>query len=208
MLLINNLVNNSNKDGSQIEIVLFSLSNLKEENKNMKKTCKKHGELSIDQIRSYTRNRRGREELTFSCKLCHRETASQARNIDRTKANEWARIDRKNHPEKYRAQRKRRRLMHGSKIVENEILRRFKLSKEEYDEMVKEHNNLCAICFKEETRRSRTEGEICRLAIDHCHRTNKVRGLLCHACNIMIGKAGDSIEILESAITYLRKFNS
>jgi len=41
------------------------------------------------------------------------------------------------------------------------------------------------------------------LAVDHCHNTNKVRELLCSACNILLGKAKDNISILQSAINYL-----
>jgi hypothetical protein len=172
------------------------------------KECRKHGILNKDQIRSYMRNRRGRHELILGCKLCHRETASKARNIDRDKANEWARLDRKNNPEKYRIYRKNRRLMHGSKIVQNEILRRFKLSLEQYEQMKADQANLCAICNKPETTKSRTKDDIKKLAIDHCHKTTKVRGLLCHHCNAAIGHFKDSIPLLESAIAYLRKHNA
>lgn len=41
-------------------------------------------------------------------------------------------------------------------------------------------------------------------AIDHCHDTGKVRGILCKKCNSGIGLLSDSIFILEKAISYLR----
>jgi hypothetical protein len=197
-------------DGYQRENVVNSLFNLRGWYSIMKKICKKHGELTEDQIRRYTRNRRGRSELTFQCKLCHRETASQARNLDRTKANEWAREDRKNYPEKYAAQRKRRRLLKGSKIVQNEMLRRFKITLEQYEKMCEEQCNLCAICGKPETRKSRSKIILARLSIDHCHKKSidgkvHIRGLLCARCNLMIGYADDEIEKLQSAIEYLKK---
>jgi hypothetical protein len=37
--------------------------------------------------------------------------------------------------------------------------------------------------------------------IDHDHKTNKVRGLLCHACNLTLGLARDNVEILANLIT-------
>jgi len=40
--------------------------------------------------------------------------------------------------------------------------------------------------------------------IDHCHSSGKVRGLLCHNCNVMIGHARDNVSILETAIEYLK----
>lgn len=45
------------------------------------------------------------------------------------------------------------------------------------------------------------------MAIDHCHDTMKVRGLLCRQCNAGLGQFYDSIEFLESALKYLRGEN-
>lgn len=44
-------------------------------------------------------------------------------------------------------------------------------------------------------------------AVDHCHTTGKVRGLLCGSCNLILGHADDSIHVLKSAIEYLEKNN-
>ena len=57
--------------------------------------------------------------------------------------------------------------------------------------------------------------DICRQAfksrrdrhIDHCHRSGKVRGILCSNCNTALGQMRDSVEILESAIAYLNRNN-
>ena len=43
------------------------------------------------------------------------------------------------------------------------------------------------------------------LHIDHCHLTNKVRGLLCIKCNNLLGQANDDINILQLAIEYLKQ---
>jgi len=45
-------------------------------------------------------------------------------------------------------------------------------------------------------------------AIDHCHSTKKVRGLLCNKCNQAIGLFGENEEKLNSAINYLRAQNA
>lgn len=84
-----------------------------------------------------------------------------------------------------------------------EIARVRSLTVYQYEQMFKDQGNVCKICKQSETRRSRTPGETCRLVVDHCHSTQRVRGLLCHACNLMIGYSKDSIAILQSAIAYL-----
>lgn len=43
------------------------------------------------------------------------------------------------------------------------------------------------------------------LAVDHCHTTGVVRGLLCMSCNTALGQLGDSTELLRRAITYLEQ---
>jgi len=42
--------------------------------------------------------------------------------------------------------------------------------------------------------------------IDHNHETKEKRGILCHKCNLLLGLCDESIQILENAITYLRKY--
>jgi hypothetical protein len=42
------------------------------------------------------------------------------------------------------------------------------------------------------------------VAVDHDHKTNKVRGLLCNACNKGLGHFHDNVELLQKAINYLK----
>lgn len=86
------------------------------------------------------------------------------------------------------------------------IAKKYKLSQADYGELLSEHRNLCAICGKEETSVDGTSGMVKALAIDHCHETGKVRGLLCWRCNAMIGCAKESTETLRAAIRYLDKY--
>lgn len=77
-----------------------------------------------------------------------------------------------------------------------ELKRLYGITFEEYVEIYKKQNGVCAICKKEcKTRKS--------LSVDHDHSTNAVRGLLCNRCNRAIGMFEDSKELLESAIKYL-----
>lgn len=63
--------------------------------------------------------------------------------------------------------------------------------------------HVCAICSLPESKNHSRSGKILPLSVDHCHQTNKVRGLLCSQCNLMLGLANDNIEKLLSAVSYL-----
>lgn len=64
---------------------------------------------------------------------------------------------------------------------------------------------VCAICGSRQDRRTRGT-RACDLDVDHDHATGFVRGLLCNQCNCGIAKFRDNPALLESAATYLKKF--
>ncbi len=65
--------------------------------------------------------------------------------------------------------------------------------------MEEEQGYSCAICG--ETERNLNRG----LFVDHCHKTGKIRGLLCIKCNMAMGLMSDDIDVLASAISYLQQ---
>jgi hypothetical protein len=77
---------------------------------------------------------------------------------------------------------------------------KFGISDEDYKFLLKQQNFSCAICHKHENQINR------KLAVDHCHKTGKVRGLLCSNCNTGIGNLRDSTYLLFKSICYLLKF--
>ena len=79
--------------------------------------------------------------------------------------------------------------------------RKFGVDLAAYSAMVAAQDNKCAICRKPET--ATRGGKVKALAVDHDHKTGRVRGLLCSECNIGIGKFGDSRDEMISAIRYL-----
>ena len=81
-----------------------------------------------------------------------------------------------------------------------ESLKKYNLSLEEYDLLVEEQNNKCAICGTTENKGTAKNG---RWQIDHNHKTGEVRGLLCQSCNLGLGCLQDSPEILSKALSYL-----
>jgi hypothetical protein len=73
------------------------------------------------------------------------------------------------------------------------IKKRYGLSLDDYEAMFEAQEGKCKIC--------KTESLV--LAIDHCHSTGKIRGLLCDRCNHGLGHFKDDINLLIKAIEYL-----
>ena len=73
----------------------------------------------------------------------------------------------------------------------------------DYTDILLKQGGVCAICKHEETRV--LFGMVTSLSIDHCHDTKKIRGLLCNSCNTAIGQFEHNIDLLLSAIEYLRR---
>ena len=79
------------------------------------------------------------------------------------------------------------------------LMRKFGLTLDDYEKMAASQNNVCAICFE----KCATGNS---LAVDHCHETNVIRGLLCKNCNTAIGLLMDNTDNLFRAISYLERY--
>jgi hypothetical protein len=79
----------------------------------------------------------------------------------------------------------------------------FGITLDEFDAMVAAQGGVCAICSQPE--RALILGEPKRLCIDHDHETGRVRGLLCNACNIGLGRFRDNLDNLRAAADYLER---
>jgi hypothetical protein len=75
---------------------------------------------------------------------------------------------------------------------------------EQYRKLLEQQDGKCAICGTSEGHRSKYR-QICRLSVDHDHKTGIVRGLLCNNCNRGLGRFKDSAPILEAAVRYLKR---
>lgn len=76
-----------------------------------------------------------------------------------------------------------------------------------FTSMLRDQNGVCAICKNPETSLSKAgaKKKVRDLCVDHCHKTGKVRGLLCSACNLLIAQARDNAQICRAAGIYLEK---
>lgn len=77
------------------------------------------------------------------------------------------------------------------------IAKTYKVTKEQYDAMLAQQGGVCAICKGLPDRTF--------YCVDHCHKTGKIRGLLCHKCNSGLGMFQENIDNIRSAVSYLEK---
>lgn len=129
------------------------------------------------------------------CLECLRESQAVRRRAD---------------PEKFR---QRDRVYRATKTpeqrqrdVELRTAARYGITHELYRELIDEAMaNGCAICGTMELHWSAAK----KLPpIDHDHATGRVRGVLCHQCNVGVGSFKDDVRLLEAAISYLNRHHS
>lgn len=119
--------------------------------------------------------------------LEERKLFRHLRGKEKTKA--WA----KNNPEK------------ASRGIRNaNYKRKYGITLQKYEEMYEKQGGLCDICNRPETTLGH-KGTLVSLSVDHCHKTGKIRALLCRSCNTMLGGSRDNIDILLNAIRYLKE---
>ena len=149
---------------------------------NGQKQCSKcKSFLNWDCFRKRKQN--GKLYLHSSCKKCNKI------NWDKWVANN------KEHYQEIK-QRGQNLLHHEHKKYE-----RRGITKDQYNIVFNSQQGNCAICKK-------PSKDGCSLAMDHNHKTNEFRGLLCKECNRALGLFGDNIDILQNAVIYLQERGS
>ncbi len=88
---------------------------------------------------------------------------------------------------------------HRKRVRKSNLKLSYNLTEEDYDNMLLAQSNKCAICSTDTP-----TGKWKVFAVDHCHITGNIRGLLCNECNRGMGLLGDSEERLRLAADYLK----
>lgn len=83
-------------------------------------------------------------------------------------------------------------------------LRRYGITLAQYEALLVDQGYCCAICGKGHKAIVTKKWERARLGVDHDHKTGRVRGLLCHSCNVALGLFQESEENLLRAYEYLK----
>lgn len=86
-------------------------------------------------------------------------------------------------------------------------MRTYGITRNDYEKMEKAQGYKCAICNSEGFLIGENNHSA-KLAVDHCHKSGKVRKLLCHNCNRALGLLQENISNFEAAISYLKEHST
>jgi len=124
---------------------------------------------------------------------------SQCKTCDNAKSNTWRKANQdKNSKNSVNSQRR------NPTRVKQAKLSQYGITQADWDEMFRNQGGVCAICRKPETKFDKRHLKLRKLCVDHCHRTGKVRGLLCGKCNSAIGLLNDDPALFEAGSAYLK----
>ena len=101
-----------------------------------------------------------------------------------------------NNKDKFKAYKQANKERAAESAWKSRLKIEYNLTIEQYNSMLTEQSGGCKICLKPD------EGR--KLAVDHCHSSGKVRGLLCNKCNRAIGLLNDSVDSAERLYIYLK----
>ena len=136
----------------------------------------------------FHKNKNKPNGLSSSCKDC----ASQ-----RSKAHHWA------NRERILARRRAKRDHYADYMRQWHLMHRYGVTIEERAAMSERQQDACDICGKHEIRFNNKSKQIQKLSVDHCHKTGRIRGLLCNGCNRALGCVLENKDTLRKMIVYL-----
>lgn len=141
---------------------------------------------------SFPTDRRRKDGKYAYCRPCHAAKERKRREDPEVRARKveasrrWAQANKER--QKYLLRR-------------NDLIRKYGMTPEEWDELLEAQGNRCALCLAEHPRTKNG------WHTDHDHETGRVRGILCHPCNQVIGliENGWSLPTLEQVAAYLKE---
>ena len=136
----------------------------------------------------------------YKCKGPIDNRQGHCKECDKAKGKAWNIAN----PDKVKDRVRRWQSYNPKKIRNNYLKSKYNLSIEQYGQLLIIQHCVCAICNKSEIVKDARSGKLKDLAVDHCHETGKIRGLLCDRCNRGIGLLQDNFEITQSATNYLK----
>lgn len=160
---------------------------------------------------SQTRNKRGR------CKVCFRNYYKTPEALRKIRAQnrkwysspenkrravkqcqEWRKKNPERHQDTYLSYWRMPETIR--RVVNYRFLKAYRITLDQYEELLLRQDGKCAICGTDKPTKN---GKTKRLAVDHCHTTGRIRGLLCNRCNLAIGLLKDDLALVEKVRQYL-----
>lgn len=169
---------------------------------------------------------RAAEKLSSRCKMCISEKAASYYERNKEQIKERVSIYRKENPEKTKElvnrwhkenpdrASKNNRLWYArnaeavkersavwqrenpEKVRSRELKKKYGLSVEKFNAMLSDQGGACKICKKQAQKNK-------NLSVDHCHTSNRIRGIICQPCNMALGMVKDNVGVLRSMIAYV-----
>lgn len=101
-------------------------------------------------------------------------------------------------PSEKKAEYDKRTSRYSKRVRKNWSLKeKFGITIDQYEQMIVDQDSKCYIC----------EDLLIKPHVDHCHKTNRVRKLLCVRCNTGLGSLRDDVSIMEKCIAYIKEHN-
>ncbi|MCK5016767.1 MAG: hypothetical protein KAS32_06805 [Candidatus Peribacteraceae bacterium] len=133
-----------------------------------------------ESIKAYNKEYFARPEVIARAKIRNAKYRKRRAEYKKTERGKRAELRyRRTESSKKRCERNRLKYLYG-------------ITPEQREAMVVSQEGKCGICKKKK-----------KLDIDHCHETNRIRGLLCGSCNRAMGLLKDNTSFLLNAIKYL-----
>lgn len=150
----------------------------------------------------FTNDSSRKDGLCPYCRECNRRKANEwgAANKDRKNRSRLRWLSKEGSRQKMSHARRRWKLNNQQRVKKSRLKREYATTPEEVDQKLKEQGG-CGICGTKSPTKKGWD-------TDHCHKSQKFRGVLCHKCNLLLGLCGDNAQVLEKAIAYLRKYET
>jgi hypothetical protein len=166
----------------------FRKKNPEESKRRIKAQYEKHKEKKLQYSKEYRKNNPEKIKATNKDQYEKHGEKYLERKKEKYKSDPAIRSKRIEAYRKYR-------LTHLDQIESARRKKKYGLTDDDYARLVKDAGTNCPIC-------KQSFGEN-KPVIDHSHKTNIVRGIICHKCNLALGLFNDNINILLNAINYL-----
>lgn len=149
-------------------------------------------------LKEFGKLKKAKSGINYVCRKCVTSRLKEYRKRYRVRSNRNQRLWREKNKERWKVIKRREYQKNKQRYKNTHLKTLYNISILEYEDLLKKQNYACKICKLNESTLSR------KLAVDHNHKTGKIRGLLCSNCNSAIGKLQDDSTLIQTAAKYVQ----